>query len=657
MRGARGGGEVIRGHMSNLALYKTLLALTVLLLALAACQPSIVEIPVTVVVEQTRVIPIAVTPTQPTAPPTPSFATPHPILGDLRVRQGIAYCTNKAELIKSVYPWLDDSALLEVDTFVRPEHWAYPHDDPEFVRYPFDPEKGKALFEAAGWTLAEGATYRTNATGEEMALKLTTTTAQFRQTWAAVFEEQMKACGLRILRFHVPAAWWFGDNTGLARRDFDLGAFAWVMQSDPGGRALYACDQIPSPENGWKGQNDMGWCNPRADEAIRTATASVDPQVRREAYRIVQEEFTRDLPSLPLFSRVQLLLAANPALQNLIADPSEWYYTWNAAQWVIPGRDTIVIGEGGEPASLFVLDNAYVSDVLRTLVTGADYITPNYEYQPVMLTQMPMIENGAATNNTVEIHEGENIVDADGNAVKLKPGVRIRDADGKEVEFMGGTGQIKQLVVRYEFVDGLMWSDGAPVSKADYELGYRITCDREAGAAAYWMFPPACDKIAGVDFVSDTAYVVTWKPGYQDPLYFQPPFSRLPAHQVVSDGRKLADVPASEWWSLREVAGTLLGVGPYVLKEWTNGQRMVFAANLYYYQGQPATPNIVVRIFNTPEQAIAALAAGEVDVLDAETITAEHAPQLLEAQAAGKVHVYLIPVGTWEHIDFALFAK
>jgi hypothetical protein len=133
------------------------------------------------------------------------------------------------------------------------------------------------LFEAAGWSLAEGATYRANAAGEEMALKFTTTTAQFRQTWAAIFEEQMKTCGLRIVRFHVPAAWWFGDNTGLARRDFELGAFAWVMQSDPGGRTLYACDQIPSLENGWKGQNYMGWCNPRADEAIRTATASVDP--------------------------------------------------------------------------------------------------------------------------------------------------------------------------------------------------------------------------------------------------------------------------------------------------------------------------------------------------------------------------------------------
>ncbi len=78
------------------------------------------------------------------------------------------------------------------------------------------------------------------------------------------WEKQMKDCGIQIVRFHVPSAWWFGDTTGLARRDFELGAFAWVGQADPGGQTLWACDQIPTPDNNWAGQNDMGWCNEKA---------------------------------------------------------------------------------------------------------------------------------------------------------------------------------------------------------------------------------------------------------------------------------------------------------------------------------------------------------------------------------------------------------
>jgi hypothetical protein len=33
-----------------------------------------------------------------------AFTTPHPILGDLKVRQALSYCTNKSDLLASVYP-------------------------------------------------------------------------------------------------------------------------------------------------------------------------------------------------------------------------------------------------------------------------------------------------------------------------------------------------------------------------------------------------------------------------------------------------------------------------------------------------------------------------------------------------------------------------
>lgn len=179
---------------------------------------------------------------------------PHPILGDLNVRRAIAYCTDREALVASVYPSLDvtqTQALLR-DSFIPTNHWAY---NDLTMKYPYSPTLGQQLLDTAGWTLGVGDTYRKNAAGRELALKFTTTTAAFRQTWATVLETQMQACGIRMMRLHVPASWWFGSTTGLARRDFELGAFAWVGQADPGGVTLYACDQIPRPENGWEGQN------------------------------------------------------------------------------------------------------------------------------------------------------------------------------------------------------------------------------------------------------------------------------------------------------------------------------------------------------------------------------------------------------------------
>ena len=45
------------------------------------------------------------------------YTTPHPILSDARVRQAIAHCINRDELIASVYPYVEDKAGLRMDSW------------------------------------------------------------------------------------------------------------------------------------------------------------------------------------------------------------------------------------------------------------------------------------------------------------------------------------------------------------------------------------------------------------------------------------------------------------------------------------------------------------------------------------------------------------
>ena len=99
-------------------------------------------------------------------------------------------------------------------------------------------------------------------------LKFTTTSAEFRQTWSEVMIQNVADCGFQIVPHLRTGLLVVRRHTGLARRDFELGAFAWVGQADPRGRTLYACDQIPLPSNNWEGQNYMGWCNQTASDAI-----------------------------------------------------------------------------------------------------------------------------------------------------------------------------------------------------------------------------------------------------------------------------------------------------------------------------------------------------------------------------------------------------
>lgn len=614
----------------------------------------------TVVVRETAEVPTPGPTDVPAAastaePAAASFTTPHPILGDVKVRQAIAYCTNRPELIKSVYPYLNEAEQQELvmDTFLPQGHWALATEN--ITKYPFDAEKGKQLLDEAGWTMAEGDTQRANADGLPLTLKFTTTNAQFRQTWATVLEQQLlDNCGIQIVRTHAPASYWFGDQTGLNVRDFELGAYAWVGSVDPGGVSLYACNQIPLPENNWEGQNYMGWCNDRASKAIIAANNTLDRQERIKQYAIVQEEFTKDMVSLPMFNRSEAA-AASIDMVNFKPNPTD-YFTANAGDWELKGGgDTLVVGFSQEPASLFTLvENAAVAAMAADLLGARSATSYDYDYQPVSLTQLPTIENGGATNEDVEVTEGDIVWSTSGEAITLTDGVEVTNAAGETVTFNGSPIMLKQLKVNFEHVEGLKWEDGEPVKQADYELALKISCDPESGATSF----TTCESRENVAFTSDRAYTITYLPGVQWPEYFAMSLGAYPSHQVLADGRKLADVPASEWATVPEVAEDPLSNGPYKLTEWVKGERMVYEANENYFKGAPKIKNVIIQFFADTNQAVAQLLTGDVDVLEPATLGGGAEVQtVLDAAAAGTVQAETIASPTWEHIDMNIFVR
>jgi ABC-type transport system substrate-binding protein len=638
-------------------------------LTLTACQPVVTTVEVTSVVKET--VPVVATKivnqtqvveqTSVVQVDRPPFTTPDPILSDIKIRQAMAYCTNKVDLVKSVYPTLtdDERAKLVMNSFIPTFHWAYA-GDANLTIYPFQKDVGRSMLQAEGWKLPEGGVFGTdymvNAAGDILALKFTTTNATFRQTWAAVWEQQMKDCGIQIVRFHVPSSWWFGDTTGLARRDFQLGAFGWVGQADPTGQTLYACDQIPLPSNNWQGQNDMGWCNQKASAAIKLANNTLDKQQRIEQYKIVQQEFTKDMVSLPLFNRPDIY-AHVPTLTGFQPSSGEQYYDWNIYDWQIPGKDTVVLGFSQEPSTLFFQNiSAWVAALIGTAVTGYNEHVVNYDYQPLLVKQLATLDNKKATNNDVDVKEGDKVIDANGDVKKLAAGVQVKDSTGATVEFKGGTIKMKQLAATFEYLDGLKWSDGQPLVKADLELGYKIRCDPASGAVEYIT----CDSTQKVDFLNDSSFTLTYLPGYQNALYYLIPFPIYPAHQPITSldaykGKTLADVAVKDWATLKEVTEKPLGVGPYAIQEWKKTQSITLVANKYWVMGAPKTPKIVIA-FITPENIEAQLLAGQIDFIGSESLT-DKSQKLADAEKAGKLKIDIIPGSTWEHIDFNLFEK
>jgi ABC-type transport system substrate-binding protein len=638
-------------------------------MALAACQTEVK----TVVVKETSIVTqketeiVTVKETEIVVEPVAPFTTPHPILGDLRVRQAMALCTDKAAVAQAGYPLLsrEQAEGLVLNTFIQKGHWAYAGDE-NITIYPYDPVAGGAKLDEAGWTLAEGAQFRANAAGDELSLQLTTTTAAFRQAWAAVWEQQMAACGIRIIRLHAPSTWWFGDTTGLARRDFELGAYAWVGQFDPGGYSLWACDQIPFPSNGWVGQNTMGWCNPLADAGIKKAVNSLAMADRIEGYKAVQKAYTEDVPAIPLFNRTETFSAV-VGLAGFAPTPGEEYYTYNIQDWVLTGtdgavKDTIVIGFTQPPASLYTLVESGYSAVLAVSVIGfpRSYKTLNYTATPYLVTELSTLESGLALNNDVQVQAGDKILDANGTPVVLAADMQVYDNTGAVVTYDGTTPvTMKQLVITYPWRNDLVWSDGVPLAIEDFKLSWKTACDPENGATSFYT----CDRTKEVAFAEDgtNTYTMTFIPGYQDALYYLAPIGFSPAHRIIETegpykGMTLADVPAKDWPTLPEIAEKPIDVGPYMIVENIPGEKIVYVANPYAAADlAPKTPNLVILMI-TPENAEAQLLAGAVDMLDSTTL-AGLTEQLVTAEAEGKVKNFVISGATWEHIDINMFIR
>lgn len=252
---------------------------------------------------------------------------PHPVLGDLRVRQALAYATNRQEMARAVYLF----PVPVLNSWILPDHWAYPGDD-ALTLYPYDPAKASSLLEEAGWILADdGYRYKD---GQRFHLRLYILAGQpIRETIVQQFQGALEPLGMEIEVIRVREEDWYGENSPLLRRQFDLAEFAWVVGLEPDGQVVYTCGAIPSEANGWYGQNYAGWCNEAATQALLEASTELNRGKRARLYRLAQEQFTAELPALPLFTRLEYY-AASPGLENLKPNPTE-PLTWNCWEWLL----------------------------------------------------------------------------------------------------------------------------------------------------------------------------------------------------------------------------------------------------------------------------------------------------------------------------------
>ena len=81
-----------------------------------------------------------------------------------------------------------------------------------------------------------------------------------------------------------------------------------------------------------------------------------------------------------------------------------------------------------------------------------------------------------------------------------------------------------------------------------------------------------------------------------------------------------------------EDVSAAIGTGPYILKEWSEGEYMILEANKDYWRTTPVIDRIVYHEYATQDAVVQALLAGEIDVIDADTIPSTAIQTLQDAE-------------------------
>ncbi|GGR14936.1 peptide ABC transporter substrate-binding protein [Deinococcus ruber] len=244
-------------------------------------------------------------------------------LDDKRVRQALLYSIDRAALTKALFQGKQPVS----NTFVNPIAKLYKKDA---KAYDFDPAKAKALFADAGWKPGADGILAKN--GKKFSLNFTTTAGNAtRERVQQILQAQWKAVGVDVNIQNYPSSVVFAQDFigGGSNGKWDMLMYAWTADPSLEKGNLFSSTQIPTAANGFAGQDEPGWKNAEYDKLWTQAGTEFDLAARVKLFDRMQTIWADEVPSLPLYFRVNVYTKV-PNLLNYTFSAYSLYPSWDA---------------------------------------------------------------------------------------------------------------------------------------------------------------------------------------------------------------------------------------------------------------------------------------------------------------------------------------
>jgi peptide/nickel transport system substrate-binding protein len=263
----------------------------------------------------------------PSGPQQGDPSCPHPVLGDVRVRQAVELAIDKQTIVDQLLAGKTSVAASAIPVGA----YAAQASSAEH-----NPARARQLLEEAGWSIGpDGIRVKD---GNRASLSYATTTGnRLREQTQQLIQEQLRAVGieLRIENLLPPillGSW--QDGAPRARGNFDILMYTITLGEDPyeGLYNLFHSSSVPT-ERARGGQNYHRILDPELDKALETAGSAVDETVRKAAFAAVARLADAGKGHILLYQRLDLDPFKSHVKGRAVNIWSD--FTWNSQDWWI----------------------------------------------------------------------------------------------------------------------------------------------------------------------------------------------------------------------------------------------------------------------------------------------------------------------------------
>ena len=219
------------------------------------------------------------------------------VLKDKTVREALLYATDRQAILDQVIHNISpDVELLNCLGWV-PTVGKWCNQD-DFADVKFDPDKVKSLLEGDGWSKGSDGIYAKN--GKKLSFTFQTVAGNKRREQIQdLIIPKWKDLGIEAVKDNSDFDTLF--QTRVPQMDTELALYIQSASPDPSVTSVYACENIPTAENGFAGQDQIGWCNQQATDLMHSSDKLADETKRLDQIHQIGKLFRQDAASLPLY--------------------------------------------------------------------------------------------------------------------------------------------------------------------------------------------------------------------------------------------------------------------------------------------------------------------------------------------------------------------